>query len=163
MPQIAQLADTWASQVFWLVLTFGLVFLVVGKGMLPKVMATVDARDASVNADLTAAEAARAEADAQEERWRTQENLAREAAQRALAEARGRASAATETTLSKAGEASAAQVAAAEARIAAASAAAMAEIEGVAAEAAQDIVARLSGAKVTKTDAAKAVKAALNG
>ena len=64
MPQIAQLSETFASQIFWVLLFFGLVFFVIGKGMVPKVMATVDARDASVAADLKAAEAARAEADA---------------------------------------------------------------------------------------------------
>ncbi|URW76004.1 ATPase [Sphingomonas donggukensis] len=163
MPQIAQLGATWASQVFWLVLTFGIVFLVVGRGMVPKVQSTIDLRDASVAADLTAAEAARAEADAQEDRWRTQENAARDRAQRTIGEARAKAAAATEATLAKAGETSNAQIAAAEANIAAASTAAMAEIEGVATEAAQDIVQRLSGAKVTKTDAAKAVKAAMHG
>jgi F-type H+-transporting ATPase subunit b len=163
MPQIAQLGATWASQLFWLVLTFGIVFVVIGRGMVPKVQATIDARDASVAGDLHAAEAARAEADAQEEHWRAQENAAREAAQRTVAEARGRASVATEQTLATAGAASHAQIAAAEGRIAAASADAMKEIEDVAAEAAQDIVQRFSGAKVTKTDAKKAVKAAING
>ena len=163
MPQIAQLASTWASQVFWLVLTFGIVFVVIGKGMVPKVMSTVEARDASVAADIKAAEAARAEADAQEERWRTQENAAREAAQRKLAEARAKAAAASEKTLAAAGEETDARIAEAEARIAASRASALHEIEGVAAEAAQDIVQRLSGAKVTQGDAAQAVKVALNG
>ncbi|MDZ4275696.1 MAG: ATPase, partial [Erythrobacter sp.] len=41
MPQIAQLADTYASQIFWLLVFFGLTFFVVGRGMVPKVMSTV--------------------------------------------------------------------------------------------------------------------------
>ena len=41
MPQIAQLADTWSSQVFWLLVFFGITFFVIGKGMVPKVMNTV--------------------------------------------------------------------------------------------------------------------------
>ncbi len=32
MPQIAQIADTLTSQVFWLLLFFGLTFIVVGLG-----------------------------------------------------------------------------------------------------------------------------------
>lgn len=163
MPQIEQLAATWASQLFWLALTFGIAFLIVGRGMVPKVQGTIDARDASVASDLAAAEAARAEADAQEERWRGIENAAREQARQTIAAARARSQAASEATLATAGEAAAAQVSAAEARIASASQAAMAEIETVAADAAQDIVSRLSGAAVTTAEAQAATKAVLHG
>jgi F-type H+-transporting ATPase subunit b len=59
MPQIAQLAETYASQVFWLLLFFGFTFFVIGRGMVPKVMATVDLRERQISDDLAAAEAAR--------------------------------------------------------------------------------------------------------
>lgn len=163
MPQIEQLAATWASQLFWLALTFGIAFFIVGRGMVPKVQGTIDARDASVTADLAAAEAARVEADAQEERWRGIEESARERARQTLADARARAQSASEATLARAGAESSAQVAEAEARIAAASAATMAEIETVAGDAARDIVARLSGATISQAEAQQAVKAALHG
>ncbi|MBA4353454.1 MAG: ATPase, partial [Novosphingobium sp.] len=42
MPQIEQLATTYASQVFWLLVFFGIIFFVIGRGMVPKVMATMD-------------------------------------------------------------------------------------------------------------------------
>ena len=45
MPQIDQIADVYASQLFWLVIFFGAIFVVVGLGMLPKIQATIDARD----------------------------------------------------------------------------------------------------------------------
>jgi F-type H+-transporting ATPase subunit b len=163
MPQIEQLAATWASQLFWLALTFGIAFLVVGRGMVPKVQGTIDARDASVTADLAAADAARAQADAQEERWRGIENDARDRARSMLADARARAAAASEATLGTANDAAAQQIADAESRIAGASAAALAEIEIVAAEAAQDIVARLSGVPVTGDEARAATRAVLHG
>ncbi len=41
MPQIAQLAETWSSQIFWLMVFFGITFFVIGRGMVPKVMETV--------------------------------------------------------------------------------------------------------------------------
>ena len=63
MPQIAQLSETYASQVFWLLIIFGLIFFVIGRGMVPRVMATVEARDAQIAADLAAAEGARRAAD----------------------------------------------------------------------------------------------------
>lgn len=163
MPQIEQIAATYASQIFWTLLTFGFVFLVVGLGMLPKVLSTVDERDKTVSDDLAAAEAARAAADAAEEQWRTQDNAARETVQKRIADARAKGSAKAEKTLATAAAKIDAKITEAETRIAEASVAAATEIEAVAAEAAQDIVARLSGAKVTATEAKKAVKAALNG
>lgn len=163
MPQIAQLAETYASQIFWLLLTFGIVYLVIGRGMLGKVQSTVDARDKAVSDDLAAAEAARKSADEAEERWRQQEAAAREQAQAVIARARSAAATATEGKLAAANEALGARINAAEAGIAAATEAAKDEIESVAVEAAQAIVQQFSGTKVTVTDARKAVKAAING
>lgn len=163
MPQIEQVPLTYASQIFWLLLTFGLTFVIVGLGILPKVSGTMDARDKSVADDLAAAEAARAAADHAEETWRAQENAAREAARKRLAEARAQGQAQTDAALASANAEIEGRVTAAEARIAGASAAAAGEIESVATDAARDIVARLSGVSVTSAEAAQAVKAALNG
>ena len=66
MPQIAQIALVYQSQWFWLLLVLAGIYFFVGKGIVPKVEATVDQRDATIAADLAAAEAARAEADAAE-------------------------------------------------------------------------------------------------
>ena len=74
MPQISQLALVFPSQWFWLLLTLGAIFFVVGRGILPKVEATIDARDAQIAADLSEAERLRAEADAAEEGWRAKVN-----------------------------------------------------------------------------------------
>ena len=82
MPQIAQLSETYASQIFWLLIIFGFIFFVIGNGMLPRVMATVEARDGQISADLAAAEAARRAADEAEIAWGQQS-----AAQRAQAQA----------------------------------------------------------------------------
>ena len=81
MPQIEQLATTYASQIFWLLVFFGIIFFVIGRGMVPKVMATMDGRDKQIADDLAAAEAARATADAEEESWRVQANKQRAEAQ----------------------------------------------------------------------------------
>jgi F-type H+-transporting ATPase subunit b len=69
MPQISQLADTYASQIFWVLIFFGFVFFVIGKGMVPKVMETVAARDGQIAADLAFAEAARRAAEGAEASW----------------------------------------------------------------------------------------------
>lgn len=163
MPQIEQLSATFASQLFWLVVTFGLVFVVVGLGMVPKVQGTIDSRDKSVADDLAAAEAARTEADRVEEDWRVRENQNRAAAQALIAEARGQAARASDARLAEAGTGLDRRIAEAEARIAQSSQAAMGEIEAVAAEAARDIVQRLSGADVSDDDARARVRAVMHG
>lgn len=161
MPQIAQLAETYASQFFWLLIFFGFTFFVIGRGMVPRVLATVEARDAQIAADLAAAQAARDEADRQEEAWRLRENENRASAQAVLAKGKADAAAKTEKRLAKAQTKIDAKLAEAETRIAASRDAAMGEIEAVAAEAAQDIVHRLAGVKIAKPAAAKAVKEAM--
>lgn len=161
MPQIEQLPEIWSSQLFWLLIIFGLVYFVVGKGMVPKVLDTVGKREEQIARDLAAAKAAQDAAQEQEAAWRARENANRAAAQALVAEAKAKATAATEARLSAAQAAIDARMAEAEARIEAARAQAAAEIEGVAAEAAQEIVERLAGAKVTKTAASAAVKKVL--
>jgi F-type H+-transporting ATPase subunit b len=163
MPQIAQLAETYASQIFWMLVFFGTVFFVIGRGMVPKVMATVDARDQQIASDLAAAEAARKAADAEEEAWRVSSNKQRAEAQALIAKAKAEASAASEKSLGKAAAKIDARLAEAEARIASARDGALGEIAAVATEAAGDIVARLTGNTVDAKLAQSAVKEALNG
>ena len=164
MPQIAQLAETYSSQIFWLLVFFGITFFVVGRGMVPKVMETVAQRDAQIASDLAAAKAARDQADGQEEAWRVRENENRAAAQAIVAKAKGDAAASSEKKIAAAQKRLDTKLADAEARIAEARTAALTEVESVAVDAAQDIVQRLAGVKVTKPAASKAVKEAmLNG
>ncbi len=161
MPQIAQISEIFASQLFWLLLTFGLIYIFIGRGMLPKIEATVDARDKRIADDLAAAEAARLEADRVSEanRLRTEQNRAE--AMKVTQAAKDASARANEQRLHAADAEINGRVAEAEGRIRAAADAAMAEIEGVAAEAAQDMVAKLSGATVSRAQAEEAVRTAL--
>jgi F-type H+-transporting ATPase subunit b len=161
MPQIDQISEIFASQLFWLLITFGLVYLVIGRGMLPKISATVDARDKRISDDLAEAERARATADEIEEDYRAKTEANRAEALKVTQAAKDASARETEQKVKAADAETADKIGAAEARIREAANAAMADIETVAAEAAQDMVARLSGAKVTKAQATKAVKAAL--
>ena len=165
MPQISQFAESWyaASQIFWVLLTFGFVFLVVGRGMLPKIEATVDARDRKVADDLAAAKAAHAAADNLEESYRQQSDASRVAAQKSVQDAKDKAARDAEKRLAKVDAELAEKLTAAEADVGAARKSAMAEIESVAAEASADLVAKLSGVTVAAADAKAAVKAVLHG
>lgn len=163
MPQIAQLSATYASQIFWALIFFGFIFFVIGRGMVPKIMATIETRDQQIAADLAAAEAARKAADAQDEAWRGQSNRQRAEAQAVIAAAKADAAKASEIRLGTANQAIDARVAEAEARIAAARAGALDEIEAVAADAAGDIVSRVAGLTVDPEAARGAVKEVLHG
>ena len=163
MPQIAQLAETYGSQIFWLLITFGLVYFVVGRVMARRVVDTIDRRDRTVADDLASAEAARTAADQAEEQWRTRENAARDLAKRKLAEARTAGAKASEQRLAAAKTQIDVRVGEAEERIAAARASAMGEIEAVAAAAARDIVARVAATDVDEADARRAVESVLHG
>jgi len=158
MPQIEQIAETLSSQVFWLLVFFGLTFALVGLGMVPKIMGTVDLRDQQIAGDLAAAQAARDAANSEEAAWRTRENANRTAAQAVIAEAKAKAAAANAATLAETQTRLDAHLAQAEAGIAEARTSALAEIEGVAADAARDIVARIAGAAIEPAAAAAAVK-----
>jgi len=161
MPQIAQLAATYSSQIFWLLLTFGFVFFVIGLGMVPKVQSTVDLRDKKIADDLEAARASSKAADALEENWRAKENEARAQAQARIAAAKAEVARNREEALAKADAAIGVTLGAAESEIEAGRVKALGEIEAVAAEAAADIVRRIAGADVSSDAALKAVKAVI--
>jgi F-type H+-transporting ATPase subunit b len=158
MPQIEQIAETLSGQVFWLLLFFGLTFVGVGLGMVPKILGTVDLRDQQIAGDLAAAQAARDAAASEEEAWRKRESANRAAAQALIGEAKAKGAATTAAKLAEAQARLDARLAEAEAGIDAARTSAMAEIEGVAADAARDIVARIAGAEVELAAAEAAVK-----
>jgi len=163
MPQIAQLSETFAGQIFWSLIFFGLVFFIIGRGMVPKVMATVEARDKQIATDLGAAEAARKAADAEEEAWRVQANAQRAEAQALIAKAKAEAASAAEVRLAETNARLDGQLAQAEARIAEARRGALGEIEAVATEATREIAERVAGLKLDARSAKSAVKEALNG
>ena len=157
MPQIAQIGEIYASQLFWLVIFFGAILVVIGYGMLPKIQSTVDARDAKIAADLKAAEGAREHADALEEAYRAEMDKSRAEAARLAAEAKAEAAKATEKSVAKADKAIGTKIDKATAKIAEARAAALAEIEAVAADATQQMVSRVAGLSLDANTARAAV------
>jgi F-type H+-transporting ATPase subunit b len=162
MPQITQLPFIIFSQLFWLAIVFGFIFFVIGRGMLPKIQSTVDAREKKIAEDLERAQAARVKADETEAAWRARMDQARAEAARLSQDAKQASAKATEAKVKKATDRIAVKTDAANAKIRAALETARAEIEAVAAEATQDMVRRLAGIEVDRKQAADAVKAELN-
>ena len=163
MPQLSQLSEVFLSQLFWLAIALGFIFFVIARGMVPKIQATVDARETKIAGDLEAAQAARSAADETEAAWRERMDAARAEAGRIAAEAKQASSRDTEAKVKKAADKINSKVDAAEAKIREAVHSARAEIEAVAADATREMVQRLAGITVDKSEAAAAVKAELNG
>jgi len=162
MPQLTQLPEIWWSQLFWLAVVFGLIFFVIGRGMLPKIQSTVDAREKKVADDLERAQAARQAADATEAAWRERMDAARAEAAKVSNEAKQSSAKDTEAKVRKAAEKIHAKTEAAQIKLRTAFEGARAEIETVAAEAAAEMVSRLTGNMIAPQDAAQAVKAEMN-
>jgi F-type H+-transporting ATPase subunit b len=149
--------ETFASQLVWLVLVFGVLYLLMSRVALPRVGAIMDARRQSVEGDL-----------AEAKRLKDSSDAAIAAYEKALADARGRAQAlANETREKYAADAEAARkqldatlnnrLAQAEQAIAVRRTAAMANVQDIAVETAAAIVERLIGNTPAKPDVAKAV------
>lgn len=162
MPQITQLPLIFYSQLFWLAVVFGFIFFVIGRGMLPKIQSTVEAREQKIADDLERAQAARAAAEQTEAAWRERMDAARAEAARIAQEAKQAGALETQAKVKKAADKINLKVEAAEGKIRDAVTAARGEIEAVAAEATQQLVGRLTGIKIDQQAAADAVKAELN-
>jgi F-type H+-transporting ATPase subunit b len=162
MPQLSQLSEVYLSQFLWLAIALGFIFFVIARGMVPKIQATVDAREQRIASDLEAAQKARAAADETEAAWRERMDAARAEVGRISQEAKAQSSRDTEAKVKAAADKINLKVEAAQTNIRDALAAARSEVESVAAEATQEMVRRVAGLSVNKDEAAAAVKAELN-
>ena len=163
MPQITQLPVIFFSQLFWLLLIFGTIFFVIGRGMVPKIQGVVADRDRKIAEDLERAQKARDEAEATEADYRQRIEASRaEAMKLAFAAKQAGAKEAEERTQAVDAEIGK-TLAKAEAKIRKSVDKAMAELDTVAAEATRELVAKLTGRQVAPEDAERAVKAVANG
>ncbi len=154
-------AETFASQLFWLVIAFVLLYALMAKWALPQVARVIEGRQKRIDDDI-----------AEAGRMKEKSDEAIAAYEKALADARSRAQAiANETREKAAAEADAARkkteealnarLAEAEKTIAATKDAAMGNVRGIAEEAAAAIVERLIGTAPSGKAVADAVAAAL--
>jgi F-type H+-transporting ATPase subunit b len=158
MPQLNPL--DWAPQLIWLVITFGILYLLMVYVALPRIGSVIEARADRIKKDLAEADRLRRE---------TEEAIA--AYEQALAEAKQKAHAIVEEGRTKLKEEIAAEraqlesqlakkSAEAEKRIAEAKESAMRDVNTVAADVAADIVRQLIGLAPAKADIDKAVETA---
>ncbi len=159
-PGLPQLdISTWPSQIFWLIVIFGMGYVMMAKIVTPKIGSVLEDRRTRLDGDLDKAREASAEA----VKIRTEYEAGLESARNdAAAFARNVAAEAAEKAALVEGKAAnklASKVAAAEKKLGAAKAGAIENLNTVAAEAALDAVRRLTSLKVTKPQADDIVKA----
>jgi F-type H+-transporting ATPase subunit b len=158
MPQLNPL--DWAPQLIWLLLTFGILYLLMVFVALPRIGAVIDKRAAHIASDLASADKLRRET---EEAIAAYEQALAEAKQKAHAiidEGRAKLKKETAAERAKLEKELAARSAEAEARIEKAKASAMKEVSAVAVDVASDIVRNLIGTAPAKGDIENAVNAA---
>lgn len=156
MPQIEQMG-TYLSQAFWLIVTFGVLYIVLWKAALPRVSSILQDRQERIDDDLRKAEDFKTEADEAIAAYEKLVASARSDAQAVLREANERLAADAAQRQDELTAKIKADVAEAEERIAAARIEAVSSIRTVAVEVAQAATARLIGTDVAAADAEAAV------
>jgi F-type H+-transporting ATPase subunit b len=155
MPQLD--VNTWPPQLFWLAVTFLVLYFIISKIVIPRTGGVIEGRKNQIDGDLASAQ-----------RFKEETDKAVADYEKALADARGKAHAIAQETRnklsaevdkerSKLDSELAGKIAAAEKTIQAARDKALVGVAELATDIAADIVSRLTGATVTKVDAAKAV------
>lgn len=153
--------STFGSQLFWLVILFGLLYLLMSRVALPRVGSIIEERDRRIATDLADASRMKQESDAavaahEQALAEARKNghaiaqKARDAAKTEIAADRNRVEADLSGKLAKA-----------EAEIAAVKQRALSDVDAIARDAVEAMVEALVGASVGKSEVAKAVEAAM--
>jgi F-type H+-transporting ATPase subunit b len=150
-----------AGQIFWLAITFAILYLFLSRWALPRMAGTIEARRSRLTGDLKAAEDMKKAAEDAGAAYETALAEARRGAQAIAQEARDKLTAEADETRRKLEGELAAKLAAAEAQIASTKAQAMSNVEGIAMDTAGAIVRRLLGQDAQPSELNEAVKSAL--
>jgi F-type H+-transporting ATPase subunit b len=155
MPQLDM--STWPPQLFWLAISFALLYFVVSRIIIPRTGGIIAERKNTIDSDLEAANAAKKDSEGALKAYETSLAEARSKAAAVGVELRTKLSAESDAARHKLDAELAAKAAEAEKAIQAAKMDAMGRLPDIAEDIAAAIVAQLSGAKVTKSDVADAV------
>lgn len=146
-----------ASQLFWLAITFGLLYLLMSRLALPRVSAIIETRQNRIRQDLDEAGRLKNESDAAHAAYEKELFDARNRAHAIGLKARGEAKAAIEAERTRVEAELGAKLGAAESRIAAIKAKALSEVGRIAAETTSVIVGELLGRSPSAAEIASAI------
>jgi F-type H+-transporting ATPase subunit b len=135
----------WPGQIFWLLVTFGVLYALLSSVFLPRVRGTIDMREDRIAGDLKEARRLRDAADADARAAEAELAEARARAHRLAQEARAKAQSEAARSQSKLEADLGARLGKAEARIRAARDEAMSHVSAIAEGTAQEMVSKLSG------------------
>lgn len=152
---------TFASQLFWLAITFAVFYWLMAKVALPRVSAILANRQDRISGDIAEAERAKADSEKAAAAYEKQLAEARAGAFTIAEDARAKAKAEADTRRSAMEADLQKKLAAAEARIGEIKARALADVGSIAGEAAEAVVKSLADVNVTAGEVGAAVSAAM--
>lgn len=152
--------STFASQLFWLAISFGLLYLLMSRVALPRIATILEERNDRIADDFAEAERLKRETDEAIAAYEQALSEARHHAHSIANEARERMKAESEAERQRAEAELDDRLDAAEARIAAVKTAALADVEAIACDTAEALVEALVGGGVSAAEVKRAVDAA---
>jgi F-type H+-transporting ATPase subunit b len=155
MPQLD--ISAWPPQLFWLAITFALLYFVVSKFIIPRTGGVIELRKSIIESDLAAATRNKSESEAALKAYEASLADARAKAGAEALAIRSKLNADAEAARSKLDAELGAKASDADKKISTAKNKALAGIEAMASDIASSIVDQLAGTKVTKTASAAAV------
>lgn len=159
-PGMPQLDPTsYPSQVFWLVVTFAVLYVIMSRVALPKVHGVLAERESRITSDLAEAERLKAESDRAIAEYEAALASARAQAQATADQTRGRMNAETAAAKARVEAELGEKARGAEAAIQAAKAKAMGNVDAVALDVAGAIVAQLGSGTVSEAELRAALAA----
>lgn len=152
-------SSTFASQLLWLAITFGLFYVLMAKVALPRIGGILENRHQKIAADLEAANRLKADSEAAGVAYEKSLADARVKAQAIASETNAALSASLDAKRSQAEAGLSAKLAEAETRIADIKAKALASVDDIAVETAEALVGALVGGTASREEIAAAVSA----
>ncbi len=155
-------ATTFASQLLWFAITFAVLYYVMAKVALPRLAAIIEGRRDRIAADLDTAERLKGESEDAARNYEKALAQARAKASAIAEEARAAAKAKADAQRAETEQALAEKLTAAEARITDIKDRALAEVGAIAADATEAVVSSLIGAKASPDEVSAAVRSVLD-
>ncbi|MCE1234912.1 MAG: F0F1 ATP synthase subunit B [Hyphomicrobiales bacterium] len=153
-------SSTFASQILWLAITFGLFYVLMAKVALPRIGGILEARHEKIARDLEEANRLKADSEAAGAAYEAALAEARKKANDIASGTRSALAASIDAKRHDAEQGLSTKIAEAETRIAEIKSKALAEVDGIAVDTAETLVSSLIGEGVGRDEVAAAVQAA---
>jgi len=153
-------SSTFASQILWLAITFGLFYVLMAKVALPRIGGILETRHEKIGRDLEEANRLKAESEAAGAAYEASLAEARKKAQDIASQTRATLAASVDAKRHEAETALSAKIADAETRISEIKAKALGEVDGIAVETTEALVSSLIGDGVGRDEVVAAVQSA---